>query len=126
MSQAFDQVFEMKKLLAQPIVIAVVTIFVILFVISLQKTAQKGQVAAENVAVMEEQIDTLTGQIEQAQQALEYESSPLAQEKILRNELLFQRSGEYIIQIPDEAELLENGPDLELKTAWQEWQELLF
>lgn len=116
----------MKKFFSHPLVIAAATLFGILFIISLQKTAQKGRVASENVAVMEAQIDTLTGQIKQQQQALEYESSPLAQEKILRNELLLQRPGEYVIQIPDEQALVQGETNAQLITPWEKWKELLF
>lgn len=115
----------MKKFLAHPLVILALTLFAVLFVISLQKTAQKSQVASENVRLLEEKTQQLSDQIEQEKQALENSSSGLSKEKILRDELLLQKPGEYIIQIPDDKILEANVAEAQ-KTPWEEWQELLF
>ena len=116
----------MKKLLAHPLVILSITIFVILFVISLQKTAQKSNVATENVRLLEENNQLLIDQIEQEKDALEYANTDLSKEKIIRNELLMQKPGEYVIQIPNDVVIDQQSGEVQQQSAWDEWQQLLF
>lgn len=116
----------MFKLLTHPLVAVGLTILAGLFVLSLRKTAQKSEVASQNVSVLEQKIGDLSRELEEEQKALEYSSSDFAREKILRNDLLLQKPGEYILQIPDENSA-ENTPEFaQPKTPWEEWKELLF
>jgi hypothetical protein len=116
----------MAKLLNHPLAIMLLSLLALLFILSLRKTALKGQTAAQNVALVESQIDQLSGQIEAERQAIEYASSNLAKEKILRNELLLQKPGERALQIPDDGALVTETEAAEQKTAWDEWREVLF
>ena len=100
--------------------------FVILFVISLQKTAQKSNVATQNVRLLEESNQLLIDQIEQEEAALESANSDLSKEKILRNELLLQKPGEYVIQIPDEVIIEQQSGEVQEQTPWEEWRKILF
>jgi outer membrane murein-binding lipoprotein Lpp len=102
------------------------TVLAVLFVLSLRKTAQKSQTASKNVALLEEKINQLSGQVEAERQAIEYASSDLAKEKILRNELLLQKPGEYVLQIPDDGALVVEAVTAEQSTPWDQWRELLF
>jgi cell division protein FtsB len=116
----------MKKLLYHPLIIIIITIISGLFLLSLKKTAQKSETAAKNVAVLEGQINQLAGQIETEKQAIEYTSSDLAKEKILRDELLLQKPGEYVLQIPEENRLNSEDSSIKQKSNWEAWRELLF
>lgn len=116
----------MKKLLAHPLVILAITLVCGLLVFSMQKTAGKSRVSSDNISVMEQEVAELNTQLELEKQALEYGSSDLAKEKILRNELLLQRPGEYVIQIPDLDQVRNQTAETTAKTPWQEWSELLF
>ena len=115
----------MKNLFTHPAAIIVITILSGLLLLSMRRTAQKSQVSSQNVQSMERRINQLTGELEQEQRALEYESSPFAQEKILRDELLLRRPGEYVIQIPDEGLVMSAVEEVETKSAWEQWRELL-
>ncbi|HEX9817465.1 MAG TPA: hypothetical protein VGA89_01030 [Patescibacteria group bacterium] len=116
----------MTKLLHHPLVVVFLTAVAVLFIMSLRKTAQKGQVANQNVTLLESRIDQLSGQIEAEQSAIKYADTQLAKEKVLRNELLMQKPGEYVLQIPDDEVGITEIGTVEQKTAWQEWRELLF
>lgn len=116
----------MKNLLFHPLTALLFTVIAILFVVSLRKTAQKSEVSSKNVEVLEEKINQLSGEIEAEQQALEYASSKLAREKMLRNELLLQKPGEYILQIPNEESLNVNQNVNEEQTNLKTWWELIF
>lgn len=93
---------------------------------SMRRTAQKSEVASQNVAAIQSQINQLSGQLEQERQVLQDTSSPLAREKILRNELLLQRPGEYVIQIPDESLVVPLSTEVEHSSPWEEWKKLLY
>lgn len=59
----------------------------------------------------------------QAQEA----TSSLAQERIIRNELLMQKPDEIIVQLPAVEEIrLSNTEPSPTPTPWQAWRELLF
>lgn len=116
----------MKKLLSHPLALIVITIFFGLVMASMRRSAQKSEVASQNVDALQSQIDQLSGQLEQERQLLQDHSSPLAQEKALRNELLLQRPGEYVIQIPDEILTARSAGETEVKSPWEEWLKLLF
>jgi len=116
----------MNKLFNHPLIILLFTILTSLFILSLRRTAQKSQTATENVTLLENQIDQLSDQIESEQQTIKYAASDLAKEKILRNELLLQKQGEIVLQIPDDETLTIEAEAAEQKTPWQEWKELLF
>lgn len=116
----------MFKLLTHPLIAVGLTILAALFVLSLRKTAQKSEVASQNVAVLEQKITDLSRELEEEQKALEYSSSDFAREKILRNDLLLQKPGEYTLQIPDESSVENMAEMPAVKTPWEEWKELLF
>ncbi|MFH2118580.1 MAG: hypothetical protein ABII10_02510 [Candidatus Paceibacterota bacterium] len=116
----------MNKIISHPLVILILTVMAVLFILSLRKTAQKGQIATENVALLEKSIQDLADQIEEEKRLIDYSNTDLAKEKILHNELLLYKPGEYVIQIPDDEVLLIENANLEQKTPWEEWREELF
>lgn len=90
----------MRDLLQKPLIILIATIITLLFLLSLRKTASKSQVSQRNVELLEEKIQDVNQRIEIEKKELEYTSSEFAKEKIMRNELLLQKPGEYVLQIP--------------------------
>lgn len=116
----------MQKILAHPLVMILLTGLTIMIVISLNRTAQKSKVSSENVRLIEQKNEQIRQQIDFQQQAIDEASTGLAKEKILRNELLLQKPGEYVLQIPDEMVINQQTGQLEQKTPLQEWQELVF
>ncbi|OGJ37577.1 MAG: hypothetical protein A2383_00980 [Candidatus Pacebacteria bacterium RIFOXYB1_FULL_39_46] len=116
----------MNKIISHPLVIVVLTVLAVLFIFSLRKTAQKSQIAIENVAILEESIQDLANQIEKERELIDYSNTDLAKEKILRDELLLQKPGEYVLQIPDDETLLIEDTIAKQKTPWEEWRAVLF
>jgi 16S rRNA U516 pseudouridylate synthase RsuA-like enzyme len=90
----------MKDLLQKPLMILIATIITLLFLLSLRKTASKSLISQKNVELLEEKIRDVNQQITKEKKELEYTSSEFAKEKIMRNELLLQKPGEYVLQIP--------------------------
>ncbi len=102
-----------------------ITLITILFIFSLRRTASKSIVSQENVEVLEHTLQDITTKIEIEKKELEYTSSEFAKEGILRNELLLQKPGEYILQIPLEEKEIEKQKLSQEKTPWETWKNLL-
>ena len=116
----------MAALLKNPFVIAMLTIIAVFYYLSLDKTAKKALTSSETVNEVEQEVETLSSQVAVIEKKLEDAQQPLADEKVIRDELLLQKSGEYILQLPAVV-AEETMPPLETqKTPWQEWQEILF
>ena len=116
----------MKNFLTQPLFILIITAITGLFVISLRRTAQKSLISQRNVEVLEQKIQDTSAQIQTEKNAVEYASSEFSKEKILRDELLLQQPGEYILQIPLEEKTTENSAKVAQQSPWEAWISLLW
>lgn len=72
------------------------------------------------------QVNNLSGEVNNLQSKLEPDQISLTQEKILRNELLMQKEGEYLIQIKDLPSQTKNQPAAVKIKPYQAWKQLLF
>jgi len=68
---------------------------------SLRRNAAKTQISTQNISILEEEIKALETQIYKSQEMLEKANQPLNKERILRNELLMQKEGEYVVDGAD-------------------------
>ena len=88
---------------------------------------QSIQESAQTASQLNQEVEQLTSRVSDLENQLQQATSSAAQERIIRDELLMQKPGEFVIQLPDLGELDkfdETSP--ELKTPWEEWQLLLF
>ncbi|HEX7018301.1 MAG TPA: septum formation initiator family protein [Patescibacteria group bacterium] len=116
----------MKNLLYHPLVAVAVTIISLLFYFSLLKSDQKLVKTKESVASLTQEVALLQKEQTSLEEAVEYASTSAAQEKILRDELLMQKPGEYVLQLPAVAELESEPTPSPTPTPWESWQELIF
>jgi cell division protein FtsB len=114
----------MNKILSNPLVLILAGIFFILFFVSLKQNAEKTAISTQSIQELETDIATLKNDIDLSQEKLNDAQSPLNQEKILRNELLLQKEGEIILQIPDIEEKKETTPS-PTPAPLEEWKKLL-
>lgn len=117
----------MTKLVFSPIFLAALTIISIIFSISLHKSAQKTRYSTQNLQNLEAETAKIKQEVSLLEESIQEAQEPFSQEKIIRDELLMKKSGEYIVQIPDE--LLQTKkilPEKKLTTPWEEWRRLLF
>ena len=105
-------------------VILFLTLITIFFIFSLRRTANKSIISQENVEVLEHSIQDISTKIEIEKKELESTSSEFSKEKILRNELLLQKPGEYILQIPLEEKETEKQIISQEITPWETWVNL--
>ncbi len=116
----------MKKILYHPATALFIGILTLLILISLRSNLKKIQISKQNLEAVNAQIEQLESQIAKQEQQLELAQEPLTKEKIIRNELLMKKENEVIIQLPKVQLQPKEKKTSAQKTAWQEWQELLF
>lgn len=116
----------MLNLLKHPAVALLITIFAVLYYLSLDSSAQKAAVSSETVGELEQEVDQISNEVAVLEKKLETANHPITQEKVVRNELLLQKSGEYVLQLPPIAVTETTASKVEKKTPWQEWKEVLF
>jgi len=114
----------MRNLIQKPLFILIATIITLFFLISLRKTASKSLVSQRNVELLEDKLQDINQRIELEKSQLDSTSSEFIKEKIIRDELLLQKPGEYVLQIPLEYQQANNYQPVTKETALQAWKKL--
>lgn len=111
---------------SHPLVIALLTLAGLIFSYSLASNLHRTRSSTEHLSVLEQEIAEMASEVSELEQRASKAQSQEAQEKIIRDELLMQKEGEVIVQLPEI-----NKNDLPLPspspspTPWEEWKELL-
>lgn len=117
------------KLLNHPVVILALTIVAITFFLSLNKSGKKTQNSTENIRVLEYEVGQILEEIIDLEEKIEETESEQFKEKVVRNELLMQKPGEYVLQIqePEEKAGFQTNINntLESISPTQSWIELI-
>ncbi len=117
----------MSRLLFHPLSLIIITILGLIFSYSLYQSSQKYVHSSQNLAISEQNIAQEQQAIEQVKNELNQANLTLSEEKIIRDELLQQSPGEYVVQIPNLDDLPEPTPPTSQElTPWQSWRQLLF
>lgn len=118
-----------KRLLYHPLTAIIITIMVGLFVMSLRQTQQKNQRADDVIKQWQDKIARQELELKQLEGESNQQKLDFQQEKMLRDELLLQKEGEIVLQLPSDASHAASDQEvieLNSTTPWQEWQKLLF
>lgn len=116
----------MRQLIYNPFSLVIITGIALLAIFSLYQNTERTKASQQSLLKMEDEVSKLEGEVGELANDLELADSPLQKEKILRNELLMQKPGEYVVQIPDE--LVQEKEQVEAKekiSPWQAWWRLL-
>lgn len=112
----------MFKLLKNPLILIIFTIITIIFYISLSRTQRKSLDTLSMIEKSEQEKQLL----EQKKTDLEEKLQNIDSEKIIRDEFLMQKPGEYVIKLPlPEGNDKDSQPRIENKTNSQKWLDLL-
>lgn len=117
----------MLKLLYQPLVVAIITLLTLILCVSLYLSSTQLRSSSQKVAAL--QADVAKEQVvrDQLAEKLNETQKPSSQEKIIRDELLMQKPGELVVQMPElPAVTVEPAVSEERQSAWEEWRKLLF
>lgn len=119
-----------RKLLYHPVTVAFITVLAVAFYFSLDKSAQKTQSSTQNIRVLEHEIDHASKEVILLEEKIQQTESLQFQEKVVRNELLLQKEGEIVLQIPTPVENnfdnCEGCSTSESTTPLDSWRSILF
>lgn len=115
------------RILYSPLAVAFFTVVAGVICVSLYMNGRRIQQSALTVLKMEQEVASIEAKVNKVERTALEATSSAAKERIFRDELLLQRPGEYIVQVPDQPlptpEPVVPEPSL---TPWQQWQLLLF
>lgn len=116
----------MQRLLSHPLMILLSTGIAVAIWISLWHNQAEIRDSRSLVTNVEDDLAAERKEVESLQTQLDQASTPLAQERLIRDQLLMQKPGEYLLQIPEVTpEPVQTATAAATTTIWQEWQALL-
>ena len=82
--------------------------------------------SSQQVSALETDLEKTSKDVEKSQMNYEMAKNSFTKEKTVRDELLMQKSGEYIVQLPDLATTETATPSPSpTPRPWEQWQALL-
>ncbi|NCN51016.1 MAG: hypothetical protein GW762_00670 [Candidatus Pacebacteria bacterium] len=118
----------MTKLLEHPITLVIASVLFVLFFYSLRQTGNKTEQSSQEIAVLEEKAYQASKEVQSLQEELEQSKSAEYKERIVRDELLLQKEGEYIVQLAvPEIEVIDTDiTTTKTQSNQEKWLEILF
>lgn len=117
----------MVQLLKHPASLLLLGILAAVFYVSLDKTAARRTKSAEIISELESEVSVLQDEVYTLEKTAETAKTDFAKEKIIRNELLLQKEGEYVVMIQD-LPVADNEPEsvAAAQTPWEAWRKVLW
>ncbi len=115
------------RILYSPLAALIITGIVGVICVSLYMNGRRIQQSALTVQKMEVEVASIEAKVNLVERNALEATSSTAKERIFRDELLLQKPGEFIVQIPDQP--LPSVKPTQTVTSlrpWQQWQQLLF
>jgi cell division protein FtsB len=116
----------MSKILFHPFVVFIISILCLTLWVSFYFNSREIRKSLVSLGTIQDQVHQRQTEIEGLQKKLEEAKKDQTQEAIIRNELLMQKPGEYIVQIPDVSFPSHTvSEEKSVQSAWEQWQEVL-
>lgn len=116
----------MSRLLYHPLTIAIITGISLILFISLYINGREIRQSGQLITTLESDVKKTSEDVEKTQQKLQEAQTPYTKEKIIRDQLLMQKPGEFIVQIPDVVLQNEEKPTIKKNpTPLEQWRQLL-
>ena len=117
----------LSKIIYSRVAVVLATIVTVLVCLSLYfNSRQLGGHSQDSLKTLQAQLDSEKSQVAQLEQTLTDAKSSFAKEKIIRDQLLMQKPGEYVVQLPN---LTVPAPQQTLAavkiTPWENWKIVL-
>ena len=117
----------MLKILYQPLVIAIITLLTGILCLSLYVSSFQLRGSSEKVAVLKADVEKQQALADELAKKLEAAQHPFSKEELIRDQLLMQKPGEFVVQMPNlPVNDLDLGVTPQQTSPWQEWKKLLF
>jgi hypothetical protein len=113
----------MLRIAKNPIFIVLITVITIIFYISLAKTGQKSITSGDQVKELEVETMILKEQTKNLEKKLQNSGEV---EKVIRDDFLMKKTGEYVIKVPVRDEKEEEKERLKAASPWEKWKKVLF
>lgn len=109
--------------LKHPLVILSFTLFSVLFSLSLYSNWKRNQATSAQVAKLESEVAEMNSEVALLEDATVAASSSGAVEKIIRDQLLMQKPGEQVLQLPpiQKTEAVAPASQTSEITPWRAW-----
>lgn len=117
---------KLKQIVFNPITALILTVVSLLVVLSLRQNLRRLDYSRENLRQSKDQVEQLEETVSEKRFALDKAKQPLSKEKILRDELLLKRPGEFVVQLPEIVIENEGEVDALNQPPWEEWKQVLF
>lgn len=117
-----------KQLIFHPVTACLITLASLFFLLSLIKTDATIEESNLIVGQLESEVLVLEQSLLELEDRVAAATSSTAREKIIRNELLMQKPGEYVVQIPSLEEINQENslPEVSKPTSpIQAWKSLI-
>jgi hypothetical protein len=115
----------MPKWLFHPITLLLTTILVIWLYMSLLHTEEKMRMSTESVLLLDQEVAEIASQVSLLENRLAQANSEQSKEQRIRDELLLQKPGEYVIQLPTQQVSAETIEDDVQESPLQSWLQLI-
>jgi hypothetical protein len=102
-----------------------ITCLVVIFWWSLYRTITAQTTSQDNLGQLHQDLELTTSRVQSLEQELQTARNDVTKEKIVRNELLQQKPGEYVVKADLSPAKKTSTPARKQLTAWEEWWQLL-
>lgn len=120
---------QIAKLLSHPLFVVIFSCLCLLSLISLRESSKKALISKESIQKLEKNTELMEKELAKEKNKFENKREGIVLEKIVRSELLQQKEGEIILQIPDEEnsnDHINDNSTIENNQPLKEWWKLLF
>jgi cell division protein FtsB len=91
-----------QEILELPLVAVLIGFLAILLILSLQENKNKSLIDSDNLQQNQENIELLEKKVKEKEEFLQQAQDDLYKEKLIRDELVKNKEGEIVVQIPSE------------------------
>ncbi len=117
----------MSRIIYHPVIIALFSLIILVLCVSLYINSRQIKNSGQSLFALESDVKKISSDVHNTEEKLHTAQDPFTKEKLVRDSMLMQKPGEYIVQIPD---LPSPTPITQATkqefTPWQAWKKLLF
>jgi cell division protein FtsB len=115
----------MIKILFNPWALGGILLLALVISSSLQQTSQKAKISADQLKSLTTEVANLELNVASSAAIASQSSNPFYKEKVARDQLLWQKPGEIVVQLPPISPTPTQLTRTDTQTPWEAWKKLL-
>lgn len=116
----------MSQIVYHPTFVFGITLVVIAICTTLFLNAREIKKSSELSTHLQSQVNQKKSELERLKIKADASKNPYNQESIVRDELVMQKSGEYLVQMPDLPQpIIDQTVIRKQRSPWEEWRQIL-